>query len=371
MDRRNFVAQTVMASAATIAVASLPSFGGILNIDNRIKTDAGKAGYRPLTQSGFGGVAAGNGFHENPDQNINNALEASWNAGVRYFDTSPWYGLGLSERRFGHFLRNKKREEYTLSTKVGRILTPDHNFELKDGLWKGKLNFSYQYDYTAAGVRKSVEDSLQRLGLPYLDIVYIHDLSPDNKDFKGKWLEYFEQAKNGAMPELTRMRNEGLIKGWGLGVNTIAPALMAMEAADPDIFLIATQYSLIKHEDAVEQLFPIAERRGISIVIGAPLNAGFLAGVDRYDYSGTFPQGSKEKLSRLKAIAAKHHVDLRSAALQFCAAPKVVSAVIPGASNAEQAAGNAASFKAVIPKAFWDELKKEKLIASKAAVPSV
>ena len=371
MDRRNFVTQSVIATAATIAGTSIQSFGGILNVNGMTKTDATIAHYRPLTLAGLGGVAAGNGFHENPDQDVNAALDAAWNAGIRYFDTSPWYGLGLSERRFGHFLRNKKREEYTLSTKVGRILIPDNNFELKDGLWKGKLNFNYKYDYSAAGVRKSVEDSLQRLGLPYLDIVYIHDLSPDNKDFKGKWLEYFEQAKNGAMPELTKMREEGLIKGWGLGVNTIEPAIKAMEVADPDIFLIATQYSLIKHEDALNKLFPICEKKGVSIVVGAPLNAGFLAGADRYDYSGTFPEGSKEKLSRLKEVAAKHNVDLRSAALQFCAAPKVISGVIPGAWKADQAANNAASFKAVIPKAFWDKLKKEKLIAANAAVPSV
>lgn len=370
MNRRNFVTQSAIATAATIAGASLPSFGGILTVNDMSKTDARVQRYRPLTLSGLGGVAAGNGFHENPDQDVNAALEAAWNAGVRYYDTSPWYGLGLSERRFGHFLRNKKREEYTLSTKVGRVLVPDKDFELKGGLWKGKLNFNYKYDYSAAGIRRSVEDSLQRLGLPYLDIVYIHDLSPDNKDFKGNWLEYFEQAKNGAMPELTKMREEGIIKAWGLGVNTLEPAIKAMEAADPDIFLIATQYSLIKHEDAINRLFPLCEKKNISIVVGAPLNAGFLAGADRYDYAGTFPEGTKEKLGRLKQIAAKHNVDLRTAALQFSAAPKVVSGVIPGAWKSSQSADNAASLKTVIPKAFWDELKKEKLIAANAAVPA-
>jgi D-threo-aldose 1-dehydrogenase len=369
MNRRNFVAQSAIAAAAVVAATSLPSFGSTLNENDMNKTDVATKRYRPLSVSGLGGVAAGNGFHENPDQDVNAALEAAWNNGVRYFDTSPWYGLGLSERRFGHFLRNKNREEYTLSTKVGRVLMADKDFTLPDGLWKGKLNFNYKYDYSAAGVRKSVEDSLQRLGLPYLDIVFIHDLSPDNADFKGKWLDYFEQAKNGAMPELTKMREEGLIKAWGLGVNTIEPAIKTIEVADPDIFLIATQYSLIKHEDALNKLFPLCEKKDISIVVGAPLNAGFLAGVDRYDYTGKFPDGAKEKLSSLKRIADKHKVDLRTAALQFCAAPKVISAVIPGAWKAAQAADNASSFKTVIPKVFWDELKKEKLIAANAAIP--
>jgi D-threo-aldose 1-dehydrogenase len=375
MNRRNFVATSAVAAAAVVAGTSLPSFGSILKQNDMNQTDVNQSGvapkrYRPLSLSGLGGVAAGNGFHENPDQEVNAGLEAAWNNGVRYFDTSPWYGLGLSERRFGHFLRNKKREEFTLSTKVGRVLIAEKDFTMPDGLWKGKLNFNYKYDYSAAGVRKSVEDSLQRLGLPYLDIVFIHDLSPDNEDFKGKWLDYFEQAKNGAMPELTKMREEGLIKAWGLGVNTIEPAIKAIEVADPDIFLIATQYSLIKHEDALNKLFPLCEKKDISIVVGAPLNAGFLAGVDRYDYTGKFPDGAKEKLSSLKQIAAKHKVDLRSAALQFCAAPKVVSGVIPGAWKATQATDNASSFKTVIPNAFWDDLKKQKLIAANAAVPA-
>jgi len=333
------------------------------------KTNNQNKRYRPLSISGLGGVGAGNGFHEHPDISINEALEAAWNSGVRYYDTSPWYGLGLSERRFGHFLRNQKREEFTLSTKVGRLLTADNDFKLENGLWKGKLNFSYRYDYSAAGTRRSIEDSLQRLGLPYLDIVYIHDLSPDNEDMKENWIEYFDEALKGAIPELTKMREEGIIKAWGFGVNTLEPALKAIEQADPDIFLSATQYSLIKHEDALNSLFPVCEKRDISIVVGAPLNAGFLAGVERYDYSGTFPDGVIEKRNKLLAISKKHDVDLRTAALQFSAAPKVVSAVIPGAWNPEQVSANAASFKVSIPKAFWDELKHEKLIAENAPVP--
>ncbi|BDU26605.1 aldo/keto reductase [Flavobacterium sp. GSB-24] len=326
--------------------------------------------YRPLSLSGLGGVAAGNGFHENPDTSITQALAEAWNNGVRYFDTSPWYGLGLSERRFGHFLRNKKREEFTLSTKVGRLLTPDKDFKLENGLWKGKLNFSYRYDYSAEGTRRSIEDSLQRLGLPYLDIVYIHDLSPDNEDMKENWTKYFDEAMKGAIPELTKMREEGIIKAWGFGVNTLEPALKAIEQADPDIFLSATQYSLIKHEEALNRLFPVCEERNISIVVGAPLNAGFLAGVERYDYFGTFPDGVIEKRNRLLDISIKHDVDLRTAALQFSATPKVVSAVIPGAWNAEQVFENANSFKKSIPKAFWEELKHEKLIAENASVPN-
>ena len=360
-----------MATAAATASLALPITKPEEKINSTMDNNLNTAKrFRPNNKSGMGGVAVGNGFQVNSDAECQQALTAAWDSGVRYFDTSPWYGLGLSERRFGHFLHNQQRDSFTLSTKVGRILTADDTFKMDKGIWKGKLNFNYRYDYTADGVRRSIEDSLQRLGLPYIDIVYIHDLSPDNGDMKENWLKYFDIAAKGAMPELTKMREEGLIKAWGLGVNTIEPALKSIQVADPDIFLSATQYSIIKHEEALNKLFPACEARGISIVVGAPLNAGFLAGVDRYDYSGTFPAGVKDKLKKLSNIAIKHQVDLRSASLQFCAAPDVVSSVIPGSHTAKQASENAGSFKVKIPQAFWQELKQEKLIEQNAPVPS-
>jgi D-threo-aldose 1-dehydrogenase len=325
--------------------------------------------FRPVSKSGLGGVALGNGFGTHPDSQCLQTMEAAWEAGVRYFDTSPWYGLGISERRMGLFLKDKKREDFVLSTKIGRILHPHDDFKLERGIWKGKLNFSYQYDYTAQGVRKSVEDSLQRLGVSSLDIVFIHDLSPDNGDMKSDWVKYFDIAANGAMPELTRMREEGLIKAWGFGVNTIEPVLKAIEVADPDIFLSACQYSLIHHKDALNSVFPKAAERDISIVVGAPLCAGFLSGKDRYLYGTDFPNGVKEKLSSLQQVADDHQVDLRTAALQFSAAPEVVSAVIPGASDPDQAKENATSFEVCLPAYFWQELKHRKLIEENAPVP--
>ncbi len=186
---------------------------------------------------------------------------------------------------------------------------------------------------------------------------------------KDKWTDYFDIAAKGAMPELSRMRDEGIIKGWGFGVNTIEPILKALEVSDPDVFLAATQYSLMKHEDSINRLFPACEKHGASIVVGAPLNAGFLAGLDRYDYRGTIPDGFKEKRAKMMEVAKNHGTDLRTAALRFTTAPSVVSVTIPGARTAVQARENAASMKAVIPAAFWTELKEEKLIAENAAVP--
>jgi D-threo-aldose 1-dehydrogenase len=374
MHRRNFIQNSSLAAVAlaTGISASEALAATKAAVENQPITTPGSTAkkYRPLTKSGFGGVALGNGFQVNPDIECWQSMEAAWNAGVRYFDTSPWYGLGISERRMGVFLKDKKRDEYTLSTKVGRLLEPHENFTMKGLLWKGKMNFGYRYDYSAAGARRSVEDSLQRLGISSLDIVYIHDLSPDNGDMKTDWLKYFATAQNGAMKELTKMREEGLIKGWGMGVNTIEPIVKALQVADPDIFLSACQYSLIQHEADLSQVFPLVAAKGASVVVGAPLCGGFLAGKNRYLYDGTFPPGVQDKLAALKQVAANHHVDLRTAALQFAAAPPVVSGVIPGSHTVQQAQENAASFTTQLPADFWKELKKKKLIAEAAPIPA-
>ncbi|MBE8712161.1 aldo/keto reductase [Sphingobacterium hungaricum] len=374
INRRNFIAQSGMATAGIALSPLMQSFANTATKPQQMNTFENAqthSRFRPKHKAGFGGVAIGNGFNVNPDIECLQSLEAAWDAGVRYFDTSPWYGLGISERRMGTFLRNKNREEFTLSTKVGRILKPHENFKPTQAIWEGKLEFSYEYDYSAAGVRKSVEDSINRLGVSSIDIVFIHDLSPDNGDMKEDWVKYFEIAQKGAMPELTKMREEGLIKAWGFGVNTIEPILKTIEVADPDIFLSATQYSIIKHEDDLNLVFPKCAERDISIVVGAPLNAGFLAGKNRYDYGGEFPAGVKEKLAAIELIAKRHQVDVRTAALQFAAAPEVVSAVIPGAHTVQQAKENAKSLlEDKIPSGFWTELKEQKLILEHAPVPS-
>ena len=371
MKRRNFLFHTGMASAGVMASSILTNhvLASSENTAAAFLTSLNPKGTF-LAKSGLGGVAIGNGFNPHTDFAALQTMDAAWNAGVRHYDTSPWYGLGISERRMGLFLKDKKRDDFTLSSKIGRILHPEDNFQLENGLWKGKLNFRYEYDYSAAGARKSVEDSLQRLGVASLDIVYIHDLSPDNDDFKGDWETYFTEAAKGAMPELTKMREEGLIKGWGLGVNTIEPILKTFAVADPDVFLSACQYSLMVYEDALNKIFPIAAEKDVKIVVGAPLSAGYLAGKDRYLYGGNVPAGMQERRAALMRVAAAHQVDLRTAALQFSAAPDVVSAVIPGASTAAQSAANAASFAADIPAAFWQQLKQEGLLVEHTPTPA-
>jgi D-threo-aldose 1-dehydrogenase len=364
--RRSLIAGAAagMAMLATAAPATA---------QNLLPLPMNKAGgrYRPPARLGMGGTQVSGNFVATGDEKAAAALQSAWDNGVRYFDTSPWYGLGLSERRFGAFFHDKPRSEFVISTKIGRLLRPDQSVAgTKVGNWAEVPPFRHVYDYSAEGTRRSIEDSLQRLGLASIDIVFIHDVSPDNKDMGERWTEFLDEAKRGAMPELTRMREEGLIKAWGMGVNTIEPALGAFEAADPDIILSATQYSLIKHDDALKRLMPVAEKRGASIVVGAPLNAGFLAGRPRYDYAGTIPPGAIEKRARLTEIATRHGTDLRTMALHFAAAHPVVSAIIPGARDATQAAQNAASMRTTLPGALWDELREAKLISTEAPTPS-
>ena len=205
-------------------------------------------------------------------------------AGVRYYDTSPWYGLGLAERRLGTFLHKQTRSEYVLSSKVGKLLTASRDNNAKEYFPFTPSPNNLRYDYTADGVKRSIEDSLQRLGVDALDLVFVHDLSPDNPWLPGPWEEQFEIARKGAFPALAKMRDEGVIKGWGLGVNSPEPILKLMDVADANVCLLARQYSLIDHEKALHQVFPKARERGMAFVVGSSLNAGFISGSARFNY---------------------------------------------------------------------------------------
>lgn len=325
--------------------------------------------FRLPVDFGFGGVAIGNGFAPMTNEDADATFHAAWDAGIRFYDTSPFYGFGLSERRFGHFLAQKPRDQFYLSTKVGRVFeagTPKPH-----PLWKDPSPFVYRYDYTADGVKRAIEDSLQRLGLARIDIVFVHDLAEDNDaDLPGGWKHQFEIAAKGAFPALSKLRDEGVIKAWGLGVNRIEPILQAMETSDPDISLLATQYSLAHHDAPLAKLFPLLEQRGSSIVVGAPFDAGFLSGKNRFQYGDSMPADLVAKRDAIQKIAADHQVDLRTAALQFSVAPKVVTAVLPGGRGVEQVRSNAASMTVKIPAGFWQALRDQKLINPAAPTPS-
>jgi D-threo-aldose 1-dehydrogenase len=379
--RRDFLSISVKGSAMAVATALLPgstsAFGASEMIGGssmeQAVSNGNKGHYKPPFRFGIGGVPLGNEFAVVTDKDAYATIEAAWNAGVRYYDMAPWYGLGLAERRYGNFLHNKTRTEYVVSSKVGKLLKASKTAKNKQYFPFSPSPNDVVYDYTASGVRRSIEDSLQRLGIDSLDIAFVHDISPDNKYLPTPWQEQFEIARKGAFPELTRMREEGLIKGWGIGVNTPEPIMRLLEVADPDVCLLASQYSLIDHKNALDQVFPAAKAKNVSFVIGSSLNAGFISGSPRYNYgkeSYIIPPAFLEKRKRLREVASNHGVDLRTAALQFSAAPDIAAALVVGASTEQQILADYTSMQTRIPAQFWAELKAQNLIEQNAPVPA-
>jgi len=379
--RREFLNLAVKGSTITAAAAYLlttasaqDNTGDSRSMDiMKNKTSSGNVHYKPPFKFGLGGVPLGNEFAVVTDKDAYAIMEAAWSAGVRYYDVSPWYGLGLAERRYGSFLHNKNRSEYVISSKVGKLLKASKTAKNREYFPFSPSPNDVIYDYTASGTRRSIEDSLQRLGIDSLDIAFVHDISADNKYLPTSWQEQFEIAEKGAFPELTRMREEGLIKGWGIGVNTPEPILRVLQVADLDVCLLASQYSLIDHKNALNQVFPAVRQRNASLVIGSSLNAGFISGSPRYNYGkGAYkiPAEFLEKRKRLREVAGNHGVDLRTAALQFSASPDVAAALIVGASSEQQILADYTSMQTKIPAEFWAELKAQNLIEQNAPTPA-
>ncbi|HEX3347956.1 MAG TPA: aldo/keto reductase [Acetobacteraceae bacterium] len=315
---------------------------------------------------GMGGAPLGNLADFVPEANIAPTFAAAWEADIRHYDTAPHYGAGLSERRFGDHLRHRPRDAFTLSTKVGRLLEPADDIpEMADNFRVG-LPFRRRLDVTAAGARRSIEDSLQRMGLTRIDIVYIHDIS---EDWLGPgWKATFAEALKGAAVALSELRRQGVIRAWGFGVNLVDPCIAALEQSDPDIFLVAGRYTLLDHI-ALDKLLPLCAQKGAKVVIGGPYNSGILAGGDTYNYE----RAPADLLARAKALretCKRHGVDLKAAALQFCAAHPVVAAVIPGPRSPAEVTENARMMAAPIPGALWAELKQTGLIPAHAPTPA-
>ncbi len=321
--------------------------------------------YTPHGPLGAGSAPLGNLGTVVPEADAVACLAAAWDSGIRHYDTAPHYGAGLAEHRIGHALRGQPRDAYTLSTKVGRLLraAPEAR-EMSQG-FAHALPFRRTFDYTAAGTIRSLEDSHQRTGLNRFDIVYIHDCA---EDWHGAaWKERFAEAMAGAAQVLTAMRERGEIRAWGMGLNLVEPALACLDAARPDLFLIAGRYTLLDHT-ALERLFPACAARGVKVVLGGPYNSGLLAGGTTFDYQ----PAQADRVARadaIRAICARHRTDIKAAALQFCAAHPVVAAVIPGPRTAAEVRQNADLMQAEIPGALWAELRGAGLLPEGAPTP--
>lgn len=320
--------------------------------------------FRPPGPLGFGGAPLGNMFDVVSEETAEAALVAAWDTGVRHFDTAPHYGSGLSEHRFGRVLRRYPREELILSTKVGRVLTADERAPENPPFVDG-LPFRARYDYTYDGVMRSFEDSYQRLGMARIDVVYIHDLAADHHG--ARWEELFAVAMKGAAKALIELREQGVIRGWGFGVNLTEPCIRAIEESDPDVFLLAGRYSLL-NQPALDRLFPMCVERGVHVVVGGPYNSGLLAGGRKFEYADAPPE-MVQKRDRIAAVCERHGVDIRAAALQFCAAHPAVAAIIPGSKHADKVRENAVHVAAPIPSALWDDLRAAGLLPDEAPTP--
>lgn len=316
---------------------------------------------------GFGTAPLGNMFRDIPEEEAEAVIEAAWEHGIRYFDTAPFYGAGLAELRLGKVLSKYNRDDYVLATKVGRVV--EEETEEKEGLFADGRKNKVIDDYTAEGTLRSIEQSLERLQTDHLDYVNVHDISPD---FQGdEWLAKFEEARTGAFRELTRLKKEGVIKGWGIGVNRTEPIEIALglENVELDLSLQATRYTLLNHEHALQRLMPEAEKQGVSIVVGAPYGSGVIAGGKHYEYTEA-PSEITSRVQQLQEIADSHGVNLIAAALQFSAAHPAVAAVIPGTSRPERIKENLDAMNADIPDAFWHELRDKELVSPNAPLPT-
>ena len=321
-----------------------------------------------VTQLGFGGAALGNLFRAVPEADAREAVEEAFSLGVRYFDTAPYYGYGLSEHRIGAVLRSTAREEFTLSTKVGRVLRADlvqsRGTEFRDPLPFGAV-FDYGYDATW----RSLEDSLQRLGLGRIDIALIHDLDPSVHE-PDAHARYLAQARDGALRALAEMREQGIVAAIGLGINDWRAAERFVRECDVDVVLLAGRYTLLE-QAAAKSLLPLCEQRRVSVVIGGPFNSGVLAG-DRagtYDYAPA-PGSVRARVARLREVCARHDVPLGAAALQFPFGQPSVVSVIPGMRNAAEVRANVRLFNVAIPPSLWEELHGEGLLAAEFPVPA-
>ncbi|MFX1682473.1 aldo/keto reductase [Mitsuaria sp. CC2] len=323
---------------------------------------------------GFGTAPLGNMFRDIPEAEARATVDAAWNDGIRFFDNAPFYGAGLAEIRMGEALAGRPRDEYVIATKVGRLILDEvEDVSARDNGEKGDV-FKYGRpnkivnDYSGDATLRSIEDSLKRLKTDRIEIVWVHDVA---QDFYGdEWLGVFEGARKGAFKALDRLRDEGVIKAWGLGVNRVEPIelVMALDSARPDGFLLAGRYTLLDHDRALQRVMPEVTRQGLGIVVGGPYSSGALVGGPNFEYAPATP-AILDKVARIKAIADRHGISMKAAGLQFSLANPAVAAVIPGASQPSRLAEDRAALNEQVPADFWRELRQAKLVHPEAPLP--
>ncbi|WP_053734932.1 aldo/keto reductase [Nocardia sp. NRRL S-836] len=314
-----------------------------------------------VSRLGFGAAPIGNLYREVSDDEALGAVEAAWQTGVRYFDTAPHYGLGLSERRLGVALSGRPRAEYVISTKVGRLLEPFDGEGLDDEGFAVPRNFRRVRDYSADGVKRSIESSLERLGTDRVEIVYIHD--PD---------DHWASAAGEAFPALAELRSQGVVGAVGVGMNQWEMPERFVRETDIDVVMLAGRYTLLE-QPALASFLPVCAERGVSVVACGVFNSGLLSKpVVASDAKYNYAEAPPELVARARAIAEvcdRHGVTLPQAAIQFALGHPAVVSVVVGSRTAEQMTSNAANFAAEIPADLWNELKASNLVDPEVPTP--
>ncbi|WP_306917540.1 aldo/keto reductase [Rhizobium mesoamericanum] len=319
-----------------------------------------------LSPVGIGGVPLGEIYKRVPENVARDTLETAWNAGIRYYDTSPWYGRGLAELRFGQMLRQQPRDQYVLSTKVGRTFhRPTDPATFKGEFWAGGLPFQHRFDYTYDGIMRSYEQSLMRLGINTIDMLLIHDLDVAEIGSDDLVKAHFTDLERSGWRALDSLRHYGEIKAIGAGVNILGTIPEFVRRLDIDFFLVAMPYTLLD-QTVLEEEFPLCEERNIGIIVGSPYASGILAtgtSVPQpfYNYVPA-THDMIEKTRRIEAVCERYNVPLKAAAYQYPLRHKIVASVVSGAGTTKQAAENAAQVDVAIPEDFWSELKSLKLL---------
>ncbi|MAN24717.1 MAG: aldo/keto reductase [Gemmatimonadetes bacterium] len=323
--------------------------------DNRILGSSGLA----VTRLGLGCAAIGGLYGDISDDQATQVVKKALDLGLNLFDTAPLYGLGKSEQRLGDGLKGTKRDDYVLASKVGRLLEPNDG-QTNNSIFENEPPLKIKFDYSYDGVMRSLDASLERMGVDRIDIVHIHD--PDN---------HWQEAIEGAYPALEKLRSEGTISAVSAGMNQWEMLSDFAREGDFDCFLLAGRYSLLD-QSALHELLPLCVEKNIGIMAGGTYNSGILAKGARpgatYNYSEA-PTDIVQKASAIEAIATRHNVNIKAAASQFVFAHPAITCIIPGTRQPERVEENFNLLTHTIPTDFWTELRTEKLIDPVAPLP--
>lgn len=331
----------------------------------------GRTGLR-VSVLGLGGAPLGDFSERIPEARARATLDAAWDGGVRFYDTSPLYGHGLSEHRFGAMLRQQPRDAFVLSTKVGRWLKPERPERIDRGWFRGGLNFSAVYDYSYDGTMRALEQSYQRLGMDRIDVALIHDVDIWTHGSREAYEQRFRESMEGCYRALVALRSAGVIGAIGAGLNEVEPCVRFAEAGDFDCFLLAGRYTLLE-QHGLDDLLPLAEDKGFSILLGGPYNSGILAtgaiSGARYNYKPAPPE-IMERVARIEGVCDRYGVPIAAAAIQFPLAHPRVASIVPGAVRPEEVDRNAAMLRFPVPRDLWGALRAEGLLAEAAPIPA-